>query len=120
MQPFKYNPEYHSGRFNKKITFQLNQETENAMGDTVTDWVDVKVMWAMVKTTKGREYIQAAAVQGENTVRFVTRYTTGLTNDMRIVYKGRTFEIIAPPINDDELDKTLTIMAKEVMDIATT
>lgn len=115
MRPFKYNPDFNSGSFNKWIIFQLNQETENNMGDIITDWVDIKEMWAMMKTVKGREYVQAASVQGENTVRFITRYTTGLTNDMRILYDERVFEIIAPPINDDESNKTLTIMAKEMV-----
>lgn len=115
MRPFKYNPDFNSGSFNKWIIFQLNQEMENEMGDIVTGWVSIKGMWAMMKTVKGREYTQAAAVQGENTVRFVTRYAPGLTNDMRILHDDRVFEIIAPPINDDELNKTLTIMTKELV-----
>ena len=118
MKPFKYNPEYHTGKFNKRITFQKNVETENEMGDFITEWINGKSAWAMVKTVKGREYVQAASVQAENTVRFVIHYTPGISNDMRIIYDGRTFEIIAPPINDDELDKTLTIMTKELSRIA--
>ena len=78
-------------------------------------WVDVKKCWAMVKTVQGREFIQAAAVQAESTVRFVIRFTTGITNEMRIIYNDRIFEITAPPINDDELNITLTIIGKEVV-----
>ena len=78
-------------------------------------WVDYRTVWAMIKTLQGREFIQAMAVQGERTVRFVIRYTTGITNDMKILYDGREFDIIAPPINDDEMNKTLTIMAREVV-----
>jgi SPP1 family predicted phage head-tail adaptor len=107
------------GKFNARITFQrdLNkdQEVTNENGFPVENWTDVKTVWAMIKTVQGREYYQAAAVQAENTVRFVIRYTKGITNDMRIVYEGRVFEIIAPPINDDERNITLTIIAKEVI-----
>ena len=103
------------GLFRNRITFENYTQTENAMGDTMSAWVVHSTRWAMIKTVQGKEFVQAASVQGERTVRFVVRYTKGLTNDMRIIYDGRTFEIIAPPINDDELNKTLTIMAREVV-----
>ena len=102
-------------QFRNRITFRQYTETANELGDTVKIWQDYKTVWAMIKTVQGKEFIQAASVQGERVVRFVVRYTTGLTNDMQVVYKGRTFEIISPPINDDELNKTLTIMAREVV-----
>lgn len=103
------------GLFRNKIVIQKYVETENPIGDVVKTWTDHLTTWAMIKTVQGREFIQAAAVQGENTTRFVIRYTSGITNDMRILYNGRIFEISAPPINDDEANKTLTIMAKEVV-----
>lgn len=102
-------------QFRNRITFQNHTQTTDAMGDAISAWVVHSTRWAMIKTVQGKEFIQATAVQGERTVRFVVRYTKGLTNDMRILYDGRTFEIIAPPINDDELNKTLTIMAREVV-----
>jgi len=101
--------------FRNKITFKNYTQTENEMGDTINAWIVHSTRWAMIKTVKGKEFVQAASVQGERTVRFVVRYTKGLTNDMRIIYDERTFEIIAPPINDDELNKTLTIMGREVV-----
>lgn len=101
--------------FKHRITFRQFQDVENELGDIVRTWVDYRTVWAMIKTLQGREFIQAMAVQGETTTRFVIRYTTGITNDMKILYDGRTFDIIAPPINDDEMNKTLTIMAREVV-----
>ena len=101
--------------FRHRITFKNYTQTENAMGDTISAWVVHSKKWAMIKTVKGKEFVQATSVQGERTLRFVVRYTKGLTNDMRIIYDERTFEIIAPPINDDELNETLTIMGREVV-----
>lgn len=114
MQPFKYNPNNNSGSFRHRILLQTFTETENDMGDTIEDWKDFKTVWAMIKTLKGREYVSAAAVSNENTVRFVIRYTTGINPDMRIIHRDRIFEIESV-INDDELDKTLTIIGKEVV-----
>jgi SPP1 family predicted phage head-tail adaptor len=115
MQPFKYTPRLNSGLFRQKITFQEYANTTDSDGFSVKDWVDVKTVWAMIKTLQGREYYQAAAVQAENTTRFVIRYTTGINNKMRIKYGERIFDIAAPPINDDEKNITLTIIANEVI-----
>lgn len=106
------------GLFRHRITFQQYDENAvNENGFPLEDsqrWTDVKTVWAMIKTLQGREYYEAAATQNENTVRFVIRYTSGITPDMRIKYKDRAFEILSV-INDDERNITLTIIAKEVM-----
>jgi SPP1 family predicted phage head-tail adaptor len=71
----------------------------------------------MIKTIKGREYYQAASVQAENEMRFVVRYSKSLEqvdNKYRIKYKGRYFDIQSI-MNDDELNKTFTIIVKERM-----
>lgn len=102
-------------QFRHRITFQTYESTENTMGDAVSAWVNHSTRWAMIKTVQGKEFVQATSLRGESTVRFVIRYVTGITNTMQILYDGRVFEIIAPPINDDELNKTLTIMTKEVI-----
>lgn len=113
MQPYK--PPLSSGGFRNKITFQQLVSSTDDSGFPLETWADVKTAWAMIKTLQGREYFAAAAVQAENTTRFVIRYTTGIDNRMRIKYGARIFEIIAPPINDDEKYNTLTIIAREVI-----
>lgn len=102
-------------KMNKRITFQEYVSGTDADGFPIEAWQDVKTVWAMVKTMQGREFYQAAAVQAENTSRFVIRYTTGINSSMRIKYGERIFEISAPPINDDEKNVTMTIIAKEVI-----
>jgi SPP1 family predicted phage head-tail adaptor len=113
MQPFKYNPNYNTGQFRHRITFLEDVTVTDGIGQEITEWVEFKKAWAMIKTVKGSEYVAAGAERATITYRFIIRYTTGITSDMRISYQGRTFDIIEPPINDDELNKTLTILAKE-------
>jgi SPP1 family predicted phage head-tail adaptor len=106
------------GLFHHRITFQqYDENATNENGFPLEEdqrWQDVKTVWAMIKTLRGREYYEAATTQNENTVRFVIRYTTCINPDMRIKYKERTFEILSV-INDDERNITLTIIAKEVV-----
>jgi SPP1 family predicted phage head-tail adaptor len=113
MQPFKYNPNFNSGSFRHKIIFLAPQSVEDELGQSEINWVKYKSVWAMIRTVKGSEYIGASTEQGELIYRFVTHFTPGITRDMRIDFNGRIFDIIEPPINDDEMNKTLTILAKE-------
>lgn len=115
MQPFKYNPNYHTGQFRHRITFQKFNSIKDELGQqTDGEWQDVTSAWAMIKTLKGREYFEAAASRSEATSRFVIHYQLGIDGSMRILYDGRIFDIVEPPINDDELNKTLTIITREV------
>ncbi len=67
----------------------------------------------MGNALKGSEYLKAAAVRAEKIYRFIIHYTPGITNKMVVKYNNRTFDIIEPPTNDDEMDRTLAIIAKE-------
>ncbi|MDX1806542.1 MAG: phage head closure protein [Paenisporosarcina sp.] len=116
MKPFKYNPNNHSGKFNHRITFQeiVPNSGVNENGFPIDAWQDVKSAWAMIKTLKGSEYFSSSSTQNETESRFVIHYTTGLHPNMRIFYHDRTFNIESI-INDDEADKTLTIIVKEAI-----
>ncbi|TYR75581.1 head-tail adaptor protein [Rossellomorea vietnamensis] len=112
MQPFKYTPNLNSGQLRHKIRFQKLEGVEDELGQYRESWVDGESAWCMIKTMQGREYFAAAASQSENTYRFVIRYRPGIDSSMRVIYNGRTFNIESA-INDDEMNKTLTLIAKE-------
>src|SRR5690625_4390831 len=113
MNQNKYNPNYHRGLFRHRIQIIEMVDTEDEIGNQIEEEREVTKAWAMIKTLKGSEYLRAGAVRGEKIYRFIIHYTSGITNKMIIKYKGRTFDIIEPPINDDEMDRTLTIITKE-------
>lgn len=112
MQPFKYKPNISSGNFRHRITIQYPVSTKDELNQTITSWEDLKSVWADIKTLQGREYIAAAAAKAEKNSRFIIRYTHGIDETMRILFKGKIYDIVEPPINDDELDKTLTIIGR--------
>ncbi|PGU05360.1 phage head closure protein [Bacillus cereus] len=115
MRLFQYKKPLNTGDFRNRIIIEqpevikdeLNQEVETG------NWQEVKKAWAMIKTVKGSEYIEASVSQSTRIYRFVIPYTKGITELMRIKMKGRIFDIIEPPMNDDEMYQTLTIIAKE-------
>lgn len=113
MQPFKYNPpKLHSGQFRHKITFQKEIVTIDEYGIHRKELVEFATVWAAIKTVKGSEYYYAAQTGHENTYRFIVRYRSDLHPSMKIKYKDRSFDIESL-LNDDEANKTITIIAKE-------
>jgi len=100
------------GLMRHRITFQQYVSTEDELGQQIGQWTDFWTCWAMIKTIQGREYFAAGAERNEGTIRFIIRYTPGIDPAMRIVYKGRIFDIESV-INDDERNETLTIIATE-------
>jgi len=99
-------------QFKHRIIIFEEKEAEDADGFKTKSPVDICRIWAAIKTVGGREYVSAAATQNENTYRFIIRYREGLNPRMMVNYKGRIFDIESI-LNDDELRKTLTIVAKE-------
>lgn len=115
MKPFKYNPNNHRGLYRHRITIQKLERVQDDLGqDTGEEWTDVAKAWAMIKTLQGREYYAAAQAQVEKKSRFIISYQPGITSDMRIIYNDRIFSIDEPPINDDEMNETLTMIVSEV------
>lgn len=82
-------------RFRHRLTIQEPVNTQ----DGVTG--EISVSWANVKsdepsealTGPGREFIQSGAIQSDTDARFTVRWFSGLTQDMRILWDGRTYDI---------------------------
>ncbi|MGG1916045.1 phage head closure protein [Priestia megaterium] len=100
--------------FDRRITFQVSGQGVDSEGYPIEGWTDVKTVWAMIKTLTGKEVFQAMTTKTEKTTRFVIRYTTGIDEDMRILFGTRIFNIQSI-INDDEQNKTMTIIGVEVI-----
>lgn len=83
------------GDLRHRITLQRFTTTVNENGFEVETWDDFKTVWAAVSNLHGREYFAAAAVRQENTVRFTIRYLEGINTSMRILFRGKQYNITA-------------------------
>lgn len=102
------------GIFKHRIVIQKSVIVTDDIGQQTDQWQDFITIKAMIKTISGKEYFSTAYEQADRTYRFVIRYRDGITPKMIIRYDERVFNIESV-INDDELDKTLTIIAKELI-----
>ncbi|WP_373898828.1 phage head closure protein [Haloimpatiens sp. FM7315] len=96
-----------------RITFQSFTTTVNDNGFEVEAWVDFKTVWAAVTNLHGREYFEAAAVKAENTVKFTIRYIPNIEPTMRVLFKGKQYNITSID-NIKYANKFIEIKAMEV------
>lgn len=71
--------------------------------------------WAAIKTLKGTEYNTATIAGNVGKTRFIIRYMKGLKpHTMKLRYRGITYDIESLT-NDDEENRTITIIGKAIL-----
>lgn len=108
----------HTRKFKDRITFlkYINDGRVDEDGVPVKGYAPVYSCRCSIITMQGSEYFEASAVQAVNNIRFIIRYTTTIefTSDMRVEHKGRTYEVVADPTNDNGLNKTITVICRRL------
>ena len=95
-------------------TIQIEEvtETRTSSGAVTESWSVKHIVRAEILPVSGREYFSAQTVNAQNTVKFNIRYLPGLTTKMRIVFKGRVFDL-QTIINHKETNHSLSLMGVE-------
>ncbi len=75
-------------------------------------WTDFATAWADIQNLTGHELIAGQAVSNESRFNVTTRYVSGLTPAMRIVFGTRTFNILDVH-NVDERNRRVQIVCQE-------
>ena len=84
-----------AGKLRERVTVQQASESRNALGETVLSWATFAERWASVEGVSSRELLQYGQQQIEVSHRVRMRWLSGLTQSMRIVWRGRTLEIVS-------------------------
>jgi SPP1 family predicted phage head-tail adaptor len=84
-----------AGSLRERVTVQQASESRNALGETVLSWATFAERWASVEGVLARESL--AYGQNEITVthKVKMRFLEGLTQRMRLQWRGRTLEIVS-------------------------
>lgn len=83
------------GRLRQRLTLQRESGTPDAGGGYALGWVDLATVWGAVEALTGRERLQAAALESTVTHRMLLRARTDIDAAMRVVWRGRAFNIRA-------------------------
>lgn len=103
-----------AGALRHRIEIQYISEGRDEFGEPNGEWTQLAKVWAAINTKNGREFFAAQKVVGESDYVFETRYLDGVHNGMRIVYNNKPYEIVAPPVNVNELGINMYLLAKAV------
>lgn len=82
------------GDLNYRIVLQSRRSEPSGAGGEVVTWVDEFVCWAAAIPLSGRELIAAQQRHAETTVRFRIRFNTQVTSQWRIVWEGKSYDVL--------------------------
>ena len=83
-----------AGKLRHQVVIQsptLSQDPQT--GEMLNGWADFATCWASIEPLSAREFIAAQAGQSEITARIVIRYRPGVLPTMRILYRGKVYNI---------------------------
>lgn len=81
------------GRLRERVTIQQATERRNSLGESTLEWATYTERWASVEGLSSREVLLLGQQQTEVSHRVRLRYVTGLTQQMRLVWRSRVLEI---------------------------
>lgn len=84
-----------AGRLRERVTVQQASESRNALGETVLSWSTYAERWASVEGVSAREALTLGQNEITITHKVQMRYLDGLTQRMRLQWRGRTLEIVS-------------------------
>lgn len=101
------------GRMNQQIALQSFTETVNAYGERVEVWTTAATVWAAVEyqPLRSKEGEQAGQEQAMLAVMFHIRART-VDEKYRVVYDGRTYDIVAVMKSNDR--QYVTLVCKQI------
>ena len=84
-----------AGKLRERVTIQQAAEARNSLGETTLSWATFTERWASVEGVTAREALGLGQLEISITHRVRLRYVTGLTQQMRLIWRGRTLEIVS-------------------------
>ncbi|MFT7880709.1 MAG: phage head closure protein [Sulfurimonas sp.] len=90
-------------------------ESVNGFGEPTRSWAEFCKVWCDIKPLHGNEKYVSAEKHATATHQVIIRYRRGINPKMRLIARGRTFEIESV-LNVNEQDKMMQLIVKEEAD----
>lgn len=105
-----------AGRLRHSVTIEQPVITKDAANDPQTSYEVYVTRRADVLPMRGAELVKAKLEVGEITHKITLRYdakTALITHKMRVNFRGRILELIAPPVNVGERSRDIELLCVE-------
>lgn len=103
------------GKLRHKGTIENLVKSQDASGGPIENWSKFKDVWCDIKPLNGNEKYVSSEKHSTATHQIIMRYVQGVNPKMRLVSRGRTFEILSA-LNVNEQDKMLQLIVEEEAD----
>ena len=97
---------FNPGNYRHKVNFLKQSASRDEYGEPIDTWSIFKTAWASKDPLIGNEFFTAFTNDSKVEVKFNCRYTSGITNDMRIQHGTEVYEILSA-INVKSLNREL-------------
>ena len=106
-----------AGKLRHRITILYpDHEQDSDTGEMDTVWATLATVWAAWEPYSTKDFLAAAAIQNQTSVRCIIRYRTDINAGMRVSFRTKTYEIVGPPLPDKESGlEYVTLMLAEVL-----
>jgi SPP1 family predicted phage head-tail adaptor len=101
------------GELDKRIIIESDTKVSDDMGGYTTTWATYTTVWAAIWPMSAKEQLQNMQSNMEVSHRIRIRYMDSFSNDYRIKYGSRYFNIVSV-INPREKGEWLDLLCKEV------
>ncbi|WP_369326743.1 phage head closure protein [Alcaligenes nematophilus] len=104
-----------AGKLRHKVSLQERQTIRDPVtGDVVTaQWVEIAKPWAEVVTLSARDFIAAGVNHTKVVARITIRYRENINATMRVVHKGKAYNIEGVLPDPDSGMEYLTLPVSE-------
>lgn len=79
------------------------------------EWTEYVTVWGAIETQRGYRIFKADATQWQDKKVVTIRYRNDIHEGMRLKINGVMHELESPPINEDERNRWLTLIVREVL-----
>lgn len=104
-----------AGELRHRITVEQKSVTRNDYGEEIASWSEFATRWADAAALDGTESFSRDQKFAEATHRFRLRYLDGVDAEMRVSWRGRTFDIVSA-LDPDGMKRETVIVATERTD----
>lgn len=109
---------YTSGILRQRVTILSRDEATASKwgkdGDGVT-WQEVATVWASVEWARGKQAMNAGSLDIYGVVMVRMRWNTVVSERSRIVYDGKTYQVLGDTFHPDRQANTIQFMAQLII-----
>ena len=82
-----------AGSLRHRVTIQRPAKVQDAYGSLVNGWNDVATVWAAVRASSAREFVESRNYQNEITGTITIRYRNDIDAKCRIIWRDKIYNI---------------------------